>query len=535
MRWCLVVVTGCRLGFGDLSQPDAAIDAPAIDANLNVKIVQAQLGVNTTCVLSDDGRVLCWGDNTWGKLGIPSSDPSPRGDAPGELAQLSPLDFGSGAKVEKLFGTIDYACALLTDHRVKCWGNDDGSQLGDNDISNHRGDADGEMGDGLPATVIAGGGPFDFGLGGHYHTCLSKAGQVWCFGLNDEAQNGNGSTDADVFDQATLGPVDFGSFVPVEMAATFNSSCARDAAGHVKCWGDGGGGVLGSGGTAQVGNAPGEMGDALPFVPLGAGVVALEISAGWNHVCAITNLGVVCWGAGVEGGLGTGNQDDVGSSPNQIASATPLDLGAPATQIAEGDSFTCARLADGSVTCFGKADQGQLCTGATDDRGDDPGELGASLRVPLPEPAVSVATGKAHACVVLESGAIACWGNNAYGQLGAGDTQNRGDDPGELPVVLLATDLSPNDQNDPALGADHLHGRRWHQSLSLACAVPRHDAGGAPASRISRPALGRVRDPRRARLDPAADAPDHGVVLDRAVRRDLSGEPQHGAESFAAR
>ena len=51
--------------------------------------------------------------------------------------------------------------------------------------------------------------------------------------------------------------------------------------------------------------------------------------------------------------------------------------------------------------------------------------------------------GGTFSCAILYGGVIKCWGRNEYGQLGLGDTSNRGDGPGEmgdnLPVVDLGT------------------------------------------------------------------------------------------------
>ena len=34
----------------------------------------------------------------------------------------------------------------------------------------------------------------------------------------------------------------------------------------------------------------------------------------------------------------------------------------------------------------------------------------------------AIAAGRAHACVILDTADVRCWGDNGYGQLGAGDT-----------------------------------------------------------------------------------------------------------------
>lgn len=51
-----------------------------------------------------------------------------------------------------------------------------------------------------------------------------------------------------------------------------------------------------------------------------------------------------------------------------------------------------------------------------------------------PTKLLDLEVGRAHSCVVFESGAVRCWGNNSDGQLGYGDVVSLGDDPGELPA-----------------------------------------------------------------------------------------------------
>lgn len=428
----LVMLAGCgRLGF-DPSEPGGSSA---------LRIAQVVAGSSHTCARSQAGEIKCWGTNEWGILGIPSDDPSSRGDQPGELEALAPIDLGTGVTARHVVTLADFTCALLSDDSVRCWGNNDGGQLGTGDFTFH-GVVQGDMGNAIPHVAIDGSSTFEQVITGHYHTCVLRAGQVWCLGLNDVDQDGQGDSNQHVADLATLPPIDLGAFAPVELAAEFNSTCARDAGGRVKCWGYNPTGQLGLGDTNTRGDRPSNMGDALPLLDFGGGLVS-EIRSGYGLTCVVIDDGVRCWGAGDHGDLGTGNVDNQGDDPGELAQLAPLPLGAPVTHVAVGQEFACALLDTGEVACWGQNNRGQLGLGDTADRGDDPGEIGPALRVPLPARAVQIAAGGFHACAVLETDELACWGDNSDGALGADDTANRGDDPGELPAIIPAATLFP--------------------------------------------------------------------------------------------
>ena len=59
--------------------------------------------------------------------------------------------------------------------------------------------------------------------------------------------------------------------------------------------------------------------------------------------------------------------------------AVSLGAGRTALQISAGYVHTCARLDDGSVKCWGYNGEGELGLGDTQRRGDGPGEMGANL------------------------------------------------------------------------------------------------------------------------------------------------------------
>lgn len=126
--------------------------------------------------------------------------------------------------------------------------------------------------------------------------------------------------------------------------------------------------------------------------------------------------------------------------------AVSLGVGRTAIAIGAGFGHTCALLDDASVKCWGFNAYGQLGLGNTAHRGDGAGEMGNSL------PAVSLGSGrtvKALAvayygnCALLDNATIKCWGSNTRAQLGLGDVMARGDGVNEmgdtLPIVELGT------------------------------------------------------------------------------------------------
>jgi hypothetical protein len=52
-----------------------------------------------------------------------------------------------------------------------------------------------------------------------------------------------------------------------------------------------------------------------------------------------------------------------------------------------------------------------------------------------------IAAGSYHTCTRLDNGQVKCWGVNNFGQLGLGDTNNRGDHADEMGNNLPAVDF----------------------------------------------------------------------------------------------
>ena len=83
------------------------------------------------------------------------------------------------------------------------------------------------------------------------------------------------------------------------------------------------------------------------------------------------NQGVIrCWGAGSVGQLGYGNTDTIGDGEAPSAAGT-IDIGASIVDLAAGDHHTCAVTATADAVCWGFNAKGQLGLGDTLYRGDD--------------------------------------------------------------------------------------------------------------------------------------------------------------------
>jgi len=185
-----------------------------------------------------------------------------------------------------------------------------------------------------------------------------------------------------------------------------DGACALTADKGVLCWG---------------GNFSGEfgVGDREAYTTPVRAVITdvIDVTGGAGGYCALlSDATVKCWGDGSQGQLGTG-QLGVG-----VSSTLPVQVleyaGGPAlrgvTQIASGDSRTCALMDTGIVRCWGDNNGGPLGDGTTDDRSTPVTVTGLSN-------VAAVAAGSYHTCALMNDSSMRCWGRN-QSTLGDGTT-----------------------------------------------------------------------------------------------------------------
>jgi len=246
--------------------------------------------------------------------------------------------------------------------------------------------------------------------------------------LNTSGQLGQGhSQGIDYPWQSKAIPLGWESII--EVSAGFGHTCALVDIGNgenvLKCWGLNDQGQLGHNNTHNKGDHIGEMGASLPLGYLGEQVE--HIDAGNKHTCALLIGGkVACWGMNTSGQLGLGNKNNLGDgvSVRGVSLAyldAYVDFGTDLVpiQISAGGNHSCILFVVGSIKCWGDNRYGQLGYGNTNNVGDDPNEMGDNLPfVQLGAEVVQITTGAMSTCVIFENGAVKCWGANGNGQLG---------------------------------------------------------------------------------------------------------------------
>lgn len=210
--------------------------------------------------------------------------------------------------------------------------------------------------------------------------------------------------------------------------------CVIVAGGRVDCWGTNYFGQLGDASTAE---------SAVPEKVRGI-ADAIQVSAGDETSCAVLSSGeVTCWGDNRFGGLGDGTNMGPETCSSNPCSRMPVIVQgvSDATQVAVGRSHACAVLSTGRVDCWGLNEEYGLGDGNNEGDGQDtPSDTCGIYRcwpTPVAVSGISSATQVAVGltnCAVLESGQVDCWGLDSDGALG-NDTDDENEGFG-LPVTV---------------------------------------------------------------------------------------------------
>ncbi|CAM9412343.1 unnamed protein product [Pylaiella littoralis] len=363
------------------------VDVLGVNSN-GLAVESVSTGGSSACALLTGGLLKCWGWGEGGQLGL--EDMLNRGDDANEMGDnLEFVDLGTGVTVLQVALGARHGCAVIEDGLVKCWGNNNGGQLGYEDRV-ARGTVPGSMGDNLPVV--------DLGV-----------------------------------DQRVIA-----------VEAGFYHTCALLYVGDVKCWGFGESGQLGQGNSDSIGDAQGTMGDDLPPIDLGTGRTAVALGLGGTHTCAVLDDETVkCWGSNAYGSLGLGDLIPRGIALDQMGDALPAlgltfgeGLGAVSNVFA-GTLHTCVSGTEGGLACFGLNADGELGAETLEDLGDDLGETEGLTSISLGE-LVDVVAPASPGSTFDSSGTVAP-GGSTPAPVGVAEVASVQDEDGPATTIAIAT------------------------------------------------------------------------------------------------
>ncbi|MDD5224795.1 MAG: hypothetical protein PHE84_12495 [bacterium] len=314
---------------------DGTIDEKHIPVNvsgLSENVIDVSAGTDITCALTEKGGVKCWGENSYGSLGI-GNDSGPQLCSPNSNDKIpcstSPQNVTNlRSEVKAISSGYSHICVVFNEGALQCWGSNHSGQLGTED--NLRKD--------IPTAVSGLSKDVSAVSCGFQHTCaLLISGQVKCWGKNEEGELGNGTN------ENSNVPKDVkGLSKPITQICTGSTmSCALDDGGAVWCWGNG---------------------NNSTYIVPGLESDVLQIACGDNHQCVLTESGgVQCWGYNSSSQLGTGSDQYYVSIPSPVGR-----LSSGVAAISLGSHHSCALKNNGSVFCWGSNENGETGIGIED-------------------------------------------------------------------------------------------------------------------------------------------------------------------------
>jgi alpha-tubulin suppressor-like RCC1 family protein len=302
----------------------------------------------------------------------------------------------------------EHSCALIDDGAVQCWGVNEDGELGDGTLVSRS----------VPTPVVGLTGPAIAVAAAQDYSCaLIQGGGVQCWGVNNNGELGDGTTD----DSTTAVTVTGLAGPATAVSATGGTTCALITGGTMQCWGNNDFGEMGTGNTTD---------SLTPVSVTGLAGAVTAIATGQNYTCALITGGTVqCWGLNSSGQLGDGTSGSFNSNPTPISVA---GLSGAAIAVVASNGHTCALITGGTVQCWGRNSDGQLGDGTKVDR-TTPVTVVDSEDDPLTG-VTAISASPQYTCAVIEDGGIRCWGDNGIGELGTGTTD---DSTTAVPVVDL--------------------------------------------------------------------------------------------------
>jgi alpha-tubulin suppressor-like RCC1 family protein len=357
------------------------VSAPPAQAAVQWSTVSA--GNDHACGIQVDHTLWCWGEATFGQLGLGPDQTTSR---------TVPTRVGTRADWSFVYAGGRHTCALTMGGVRYCWGRYSEGAVGLPDLAEYPYAPTSQPGEHTWWVLAA----------GTNNTCGMNAGKLYCWGDNQYGTVGI-DWDGDPIHSPTQVGTDT-DWATGWFTIGDHHACALKSGGQRYCWGHNTSGQLGMGHTLERRRPTTRVNDG----------TWTGIAAGAQHTCGIRpDDQLLCWGGNTAGQLGLGDLETrtlpavVGTQGDWLT-----------VEAANLSRHTCALKNDGRRYCWGSNGDGQLGVGDTTRR-TTPARLSGEGGW------LSLAVGAAFTCGLRADRSLYCWGDNYHGQLGVGDTTNR--------------------------------------------------------------------------------------------------------------
>ncbi len=289
----------CTTPDGDVPCEPDPVEVPGVEG-----VTSVVAGAAHTCVRTNDGLAVCWGDNRYGQLGFGAASempgPTPRSVLAGDL----PLE-----AIRALTAGPQHTCAITETNEVWCWGRNDHGETGNPPSSMV---AENCAGPCEPRPLLVRGLPRrpqmpDSGVDASSPDARVEDVPRDVPRPTDAGEPGDGGNTDDREEPPTRDVLAPPSMLPYSVSAGGSFACALLEDGTVRCWGDNSVGQLGNGRTARD-----PQGAVAVIATPGAALTnplqsAIAVTAGSAATCALIADGSLrCWGSNQSGALGNG-------------------------------------------------------------------------------------------------------------------------------------------------------------------------------------------------------------------------------------
>jgi alpha-tubulin suppressor-like RCC1 family protein len=393
-----------------------------VSATHAVKYSQISAGGRHTCAVVATGQVHCWGDNNFGQLGNGTTVDSGVPVIVRNITTATAVSAGG-----------ESSCAILQSGVIQCWGRNNFGQLGN----------DSTIDSSIPVTVDIFTSASTISVGNNFACATESSGVVRCWGFGLSGQLGNAENLSSARPRSVrTAPASAGASGVLgsvaSVSAGSNHACALLTNGAIRCWGEGGSGQLGNGGST----------DSNIAVTVPGLAAATHVSAGLSFTCALLSSGGGgrCWGRGSDGQLGN-NTTTASDTPVTVFRQSGQSIIAlnASLQLSAGGRHACALRTTPEMLCWGSNGFSQLGVGSSAQQ-----QYNVAVPVVGIEEPLQFSAGASHTCAVFPNGSAQCWGSNLFGQLGIG---NVGGSEKPTPQWVLAPSCTLDVDDDGAVSA----------------------------------------------------------------------------------